>query len=741
MKRRVNLWMAILAIQLVMSANAYASDYFLVAGGRMEASSGNLQFALESSPSSGIRIVRLNAGNGIFGQVPMPLFRLTLRQDSDERQTLQSDEGWQNVSMRKTDSRNVRLKLSRPMMSASKELSVSINIRLMNGKDDEPGLAFSWGESKIPAGWTLESTVLLPLHFGPLPQGAQFFYPYCSGMLADPTVENIERRINYPAGFGASMSWYALYGEKGGIYYAAHDPEATFKQLYMKTTPGTGMEMCFDYPATAPQGQSSQPADANIILAPLKGDWFDGALRYRSWVRSKANWYPRDKMGPEGRTDSPQWIKELSLWVHGGPDVVKQFRQTIGVPLGFHWYNWHAIPFDNDYPHYFPAKPGFRDRIADLQASDVFVMPYINGRLWDTHDSGTRDSLFTAQARPGVTKSWDGTVITERYGSKEADGSDVVLGVMCPKSDVWRSKMKEVVLGICSPVAQGGNGTKAVYMDQIAAAPPVSCFDSSHGHPLGGGNWWTQAYRGMLQDIRAAKPRDVALTTESNADGYIDLFDGFLVWQFMHNGQVPAFGAVYGGSIQLFGRTYASTDPTDFKMSLAQSFVWGEQLGWFQANAFLSSLPYTPAIYPFLQQTVRLRQQFNSYFYMGEMTRSPRLVGENPQLVGRWQFGGAMASVRNPAVMCGAWCIPSEQRTLLLFANYSTEDVNLGIDYPLAEWGYEKDKYEVARYDGDNVRTVLETLPSKLVFHSNEAFVLELTSQNLSSIKKKTIKR
>ena len=88
MKRRVNLWMAILAIQLVMSANAYASDYFLVAGGRMEASSGNLQFALESSPSSGIRIVRLNAGNGIFGQVPMPLFRLTLRQDSDERQTL-----------------------------------------------------------------------------------------------------------------------------------------------------------------------------------------------------------------------------------------------------------------------------------------------------------------------------------------------------------------------------------------------------------------------------------------------------------------------------------------------------------------------------------------------------------------------------------------------------------------------------------------------------------------------------
>ena len=733
-KARRGLKSMALIVLLAWTTIAFASDYFIVAGGHMQASCGTLQFALESSPSSGIRVTRLNAGSGITGRVPMPLFELTLCDDSGERHTLRSNEGWQQVNIRKMDGQSCLLELSRPMPMTGGELSLAVEIRLMNGGDDEPCLTFTWTESKVPTGWTLERTVLLPLHFGPLSEGTFFFYPYCSGMLCEPAKESIERMIAYPSGFGASMGWYALYGEDGGIYFAAHDPEATIKHLYMKTTPGTGLEMWFDYPATEPVGGQSLPAPANLILAPLKGDWFDGAMRYRRWVRREANWYPRDKMGPQGRTDSPQWMKELSLWVNGGPSEVMSFQRTLGVPMGFHWYCWHQIPFDNDYPHYFPARQGFRKTVSDMQASSIYVMPYINGRLWDTRDSGTRDSLFSSLAWPCVTKQRDGSIITESYRSKEADGSDVVLGVMCPQTEVWRSKMKEVVLGLCGPVEQGGFGTKAVYMDQIAAAHPVNCFDASHGHPLGGGSWWTSAYRGMLEDIRASKPANVALTTESNADGYVDLFDGFLVWQFWHNGQVPAFGAVYGGSIQLFGRSYASTKALDFKMALAQSFVWGEQIGWFKANDFLHSVPFITNIFPFLRQVVSLRYKFSPYFYMGEMVRAPRLVGENPEQVGNWQLEDMTQQVKNPAVMCGAWTIPSQQSTLLLFANYSTKDVCLNLEYPLAEWNIEEGSYAVARYDSDSFRKPLETLPSEVIFHSNEAFVLEITSQNSSGI-------
>ena len=41
-------------------------------------------------------------------------------------------------------------------------------------------------------------------------------------------------------------------------------------------------------------------------------------------------------------------------------------------------------------------------------------------------------------------------------------------------------------------------GVKGVYIDQIAAAAPTLCFDKSHGHPLGGGHWWTEGYWKLL---------------------------------------------------------------------------------------------------------------------------------------------------------------------------------------------------------------------------------------------------
>ena len=77
--------------------------------------------------------------------------------------------------------------------------------------------------------------------------------------------------------------------------------------------------------------------------------------------------------GPNGRADTPGWMRELSAWTMtgGAPgecvDRVKEFRRYLGLPVGFHWYNWHQIPFDNDYPHYFPPKQGFAEGAADCK--------------------------------------------------------------------------------------------------------------------------------------------------------------------------------------------------------------------------------------------------------------------------------------------------------------------------------------------------------------------------------------
>jgi len=52
--------------------------------------------------------------------------------------------------------------------------------------------------------------------------------------------------------------------------------------------------------------------------------------------------------------------------------------QYYGVPMGSHWYLWHHNLFDVDYPCYFPARPGFSERVKELVEAGMVVMPYIN---------------------------------------------------------------------------------------------------------------------------------------------------------------------------------------------------------------------------------------------------------------------------------------------------------------------------------------------------------------------------
>ena len=166
----------------------------------------------------------------------------------------------------------------------------------------------------------------------------------------------------------------------------------------------------------------------------LRGDWFDAAVdlsrlgppERRSGIRS---------LRPTAARTRRSGCAKLSAWALGGRAArrsawrrCKQFAEFLGLPVGFHWYNWHQIPFDNDYPHYFPTKPGFAEGVRELQAAGVFVMPYINGRLWDTRDKGSEDFEFTAWRGRRPARTRQGEPYTETYGSKEADGSPVQPG-------------------------------------------------------------------------------------------------------------------------------------------------------------------------------------------------------------------------------------------------------------------------------------------------------------------------
>ena len=273
-----------------------------------------------------------------------------------------------------------------------------------------------------------------------LGEGGRVFVPVTAGVeLANLWSKADKKGGTYPSGW-TCMQYMAAYNKttRTGLYVGVHDPFGSTKDILAEGQPAKhAVVLRFDHPVPN-MGKAGTgfelPGEARWQL--LRGDWFDAAQIYRAWVSQKAKWWPT--LGPDGREDTPQWMRELPAWVMTGGSAsecvprVKAFAQTLGVPVGFHWYNWHQIPFDNDYPHYFPPKDGFREGVAELKTAGVYPMPYINGRLWDTHDKGAEDWEFTRVALAAATKDEAGKPYTESYGSKETDGNSVKLAVMCP---------------------------------------------------------------------------------------------------------------------------------------------------------------------------------------------------------------------------------------------------------------------------------------------------------------------
>jgi len=640
---------------------------------RVQVAAGDLEAVFDVA-GNGIRLdhLRDRSTTTILATNAAPLFTLTLTNaTAREHRILTASDGWGEADLR-VDRHRLRLRWGAPLGEGLADVAVSAIAAL-----DQRSSALRWTlrVDNRSAAWAVRQVVFPQIAVPELAQDAAVLFPRGPGEVQRGLWRRpFTYRGNYPDGWCA-MQFLAAYREGEspvGVYLGFHDPWGGTKRIEASSTPTNRVvRLAFEVPANDFHASGNDfDMNGEAVWQLLRGDWFDAATVYKAWARQNARWWPR--LGAEGRADTPLWMRELSAWVMTGgapPDcvpAVTRFREAIDMPIGFHWYNWHQIPFDNDYPHYFPTKTNFASAVAELQQAGVSVMPYINGRLWDTCDRGAEDFAFTASALPAATKQEDGTPFVESYGSKETNGEPVRLAVMCPATRLWQDKVREIVLRL-----QRGEGTRGVYIDQIAAAAPKLCMDRGHGHPLGGGHWWSGGYWDLLDGIRRQMPADCMLTTECNAEPFIRWFDGYLTWHWQFDGQVPAFPAVYGGTIQMFGRAYrgGATKDLALRMKAGQELVFGEQIGWFDPSQALESQNL-----PFLRKLIQTRSQFRRYFHAGEMARPPRLTGELPSVKADWQWSGEWW-VTTDAVLTGAWRLPGEDRALVLFVNVSDQPV------------------------------------------------------------------
>jgi hypothetical protein len=671
---------------------------------------GDLQLTVRGA-AGGIRVERLldvQSGQDLLAANPLPLFSLTVRPGgSTNQRKLAADAGWRQCALRKRGA-GLELRWSEPEDETLAGLSVTATVL-----PDQRAGALRWklrvdNTSRNLSVWR----VLFPqVALADLGSNAVVLVPRGPG--------DAQRGVwsrpfsfsgTYPNGWCA-MQFLAAYRESGpptGLYFAMHDPWGGTKDLALKSDPATRtVRLSFDLPAPdLGRAGNDFVLEGEAVWQLLRGDWFDAAMIYKRWAQREAKWWPRLKR--EGRADTPRWMRDLNVWTMtgGAPDEcvgrVKKFREFLDLPAGFHWYNWHQIPFDNDYPHYFPTKAGFSEGVAGLKSAGVFVMPYINGRLWDSHDRGAEDFQFSRLALAAATKQEDGSPYLETYNSKETNGQPVRLGVMCPATPLWQNTVSNIVLRLL-----GECGTSAVYIDQVAAASPTLCQDPAHGHPLGGGHWWNESYWKMLEAIRRTMPPGSALTTECNAEPFIRWFDGYLTWHWQFPGQVPVFPAIYGGTVQMFGRAYrgGATKDLALRMKAGQQLVYGEQLGWLDP-----AVVKEPENADFFRKLARLRAQFSRYFSAGEMARPPRLSGSVPTVRADWQWSGEWW-VTTDAVLTGAWQLPREKRMVLLFVNVGDESVSSTVPFDAAANGIRARKFRAQRTATDGTTTGWETWP------------------------------
>ena len=394
-----------------------------------------------------------------------------------------------------------------------------------------------------------------------------------------------------------------------GLYVAAEDPDARQKTLFV----GAGSSLRFHTPVEwgGIVGKAVEGPRYDVVLAPLKGDWWAAANRYRAFAL-RQKWCAK---GPiKDIPNYPRRMAEIPLWIniHGFPDVASNVlaraKQIFpGFSTGLHWHLWQHSGHDVNYPEYFPEQPGTKECIAFCESIGQEPMPYTNGRLWSASTMGFM------MAEPYSCMNADGKRAIEKYAPWTPP-----LAVMCPSCPEWHRVMQSFTGRILDEL-----GAKSLFMDQIGAAEGRACYDRSHPHPVGGGGWWYDGYETALRPIRASyNAKGAFLTTEGECEAYIGMVDGFLLVVGRTPEDVPFMNAVYSGYTTYFcSPENNDADPAAFRALQTRELLWGNSLGW-----FLQDILERPDKCAILNQLCTFRQKNLDALAYGNLLDELRIV-------------------------------------------------------------------------------------------------------------------
>ena len=377
---------------------------------------------------------------------------------------------------------------------------------------------------------------------------------------------NLPRTVVFSPWWRPSLTAFMQQGL--GLEVWAKDGEMRLKNLVFM--PGASMRYETLVENAGVVGKAAEGPRFPVRTTVFAGDWWNVARRYREWAR-RQKWAEKGPMAK--RRDFPASLRDNAAWmvVNGGGGVsnlaLRLRKEWPKAAIGLDWAKWQYVPFDSTYPEMLPALPGVREAMDVGRGAGVLMKPYTNGRLWN------KSLASYAYAEKDATKEESGQVFDEEYGKWH-------FAVMCPGSKAWR----DIFVANTSNIVDTISAT-AVYVDQVACSRAIPCFDSSHGHPLGGGSYWADGCREMLTRLHGIlSAKGVSISSEGAGEAYMGVVDGFDLASESHPDDLPFYTAVYGGYGVYNGSSIADTkDFPAFFASQARAAIWGCSLetGWY----------------------------------------------------------------------------------------------------------------------------------------------------------------
>jgi len=446
------------------------------------------------------------------------------------------------------------------------------------------------------------------------------------------------------------------------------------------------------YPDNMGVQGSDYPDYYPVCFGVYQGGWLKAAHRYRAWAL-KQKWAQKGPLSQ--RTDVPEKIKNIGIWIrdnwewngiegsaHEMNRPLLEAAKRLQVPVGLQWYRWHRNAFDNDYPHFIPAKDRFKERSKELVDSNIVVMPYINGSSADMNITD-----FDRFAPHAVRDEAGG--IRHHYYSNRAGR----LLSMCGQARFWQDTITSLVDDIFS--LYGVNG---IYVDQVAGLYHELCFDRNHGHPLGGGSYWADGNRELLKRIKEVahkNKRDCVVTSEGASEVFFDVLDGNLLWSQPSEKEIPMLQVVYSGYTLFFG------SPCDYKKSdgffvfaQARALLNGRQNGWMDLGLFQ---PEYARKADYLKKCGQYRVATSKFLTLGRLWGPIEPTNTIPTFrlddLG-WGMYEAIRSAQVPSAE--AWLWQAQDGHLGIFlANYGDEDIPYAYAINPEKYGLRTERYQL----------------------------------------------